>query len=213
MENNIIVLRPFGPSIAKVTMPNEIVEKLNKYVDETIANESKSKELDYGANLAGNVKQEFRLEQKFIDECGWGQFLANSAATWIYQSLGRQKKITKFNLISSWIVRQFDNEYNPLHVHGGHISGVGYLKVPKTFGKLKQDNKAYNNNGNLNLVHGSRMFLSKSIYNIEPKVGDFYFFPNYLMHTVFPFKDTNEERRSISFNAIIDDEIYNVYGR
>ena len=211
MENNIIVLRPFGPSIAKVTMPNEIVEKLNKYVDETIANESKSKELDYGANLAGNVKQEFRLEQKFIDECGWGQFLANSAATWIYQSLGRQKKITKFNLISSWIVRQFDNEYNPLHVHGGHISGVGYLKVPKTFGQLKQDNKAYNNNGNLNLVHGSRMFLSKSIYNIEPKVGDFYFFPNYLMHTVYPFNGTDEERRSISFNALIDNDIYDVY--
>ena len=33
------------------------------------------------------------------------------------------------------------------------------------------------------------------------------------MHTVFPFKDTNEERRSISFNALVDDEIYNVYGR
>ena len=211
MENNIIVLRPFGPSIAKVTMPNEIVEKLNKYVDETIANESKSKELDYGANLAGNVKQEFRLEQKFIDESGWGQFLANSAATWIYQSLGRQKKITKFNLISSWIVRQFDNEYNPLHVHGGHISGVGYLKVPKTFGKLKQESKTYNNNGNLNLVHGSRMFLSKSIYNIEPKVGDFYFFPNYLMHTVYPFNGTDEEIRSISFNALIDNDIYDVY--
>ncbi len=211
MENNIIVLRPFGPSIAKVTMPKEIVERLNKYVDETVVNESKSKELDYGANLAGNVKQEFRLEQKFIDECGWGQFLANSAATWIYQSLGRQKKITKFNLISSWIVRQFDNEYNPLHVHGGHISGVGYLKVPKTFVKLKQDNKTYNNNGNLNLVHGSRMFLSKSIYNIEPKVGDFYFFPNYLMHTVYPFNGTDEERRSISFNALIDNDIYDVY--
>ena len=211
MENNIIVLRPFGPSIAKVTMPKKIVESLNKYVDETIANESKSKELDYGANLAGNVKQEFRLEQKFIDECGWGKFLANSAATWIHQSLGRQKKITKFNLISSWIVRQFDNEYNPLHVHGGHISGVGYLKVPKTFGKLKQESKTYNNNGNLNLVHGSRMFLSKSIYNIEPKVGDFYFFPNYLMHTVYPFNGTDEERRSISFNALIDNDIYDVY--
>ena len=211
MENNIIVLRPFGPSIAKVTMPKEIVERLNKYVDETVVNESKSKELDYGANLAGNVKQEFRLEQKFIDESGWGQFLANSAATWIYQSLGRKKKITKFNLMSSWIVRQFDNEYNPLHFHGGHISGVGYLKVPKTFGKLKQDNKAYNNNGNLNLVHGSRMFLSKSIYNIEPKVGDFYFFPNYLMHTVYPFNGTDEERRSISFNALIDNDIYDVY--
>tara|TARA_B100001115_G_C15747500_1_gene365252 strand:+ start:288 stop:941 length:654 start_codon:yes stop_codon:yes gene_type:complete len=211
MENNITVLRPFGPSIAKVTIPIEIVEKLNKYVDETVADENKSKELDYGAHLAGNVKQEFRLEQKFMNDSGWGNFLANSAAAWIHQSLGRTKKITKFTMLSSWIVRQFDNEYNPLHVHGGHISGVGYLKVPKTFGKLKQDTKSYNNNGNLNLVHGTRMFLSQAIYNIEPKVGDFYFFPNYLLHTVYPFNGTNEERRSISFNALIDNEIYDVY--
>ena len=146
-----------------------------------------------------------------MDESGWGNFLANSAAAWIHQSLGRKKKITKFNMLSSWIVRQFDNEYNPLHVHGGHISGVGYLKVPKTFGKLKQDTKNYNNNGNLNLVHGTRMFLSQAIYNIEPKVGDFYFFPNYLLHTVYPFNGTNEERRSISFNALIDNDIYDVY--
>ena len=45
------------------------------------------------------------------------------------------------------------------------------------------------------------MFLSNSTFNIEPRVGDFYFFPNYLMHTVYPFSDTDEERRSISFNA------------
>ena len=49
--------------------------------------------------------------------------------------------------------------------------------------------------------------------NIKPKVGDFYFFPHYLMHTVFPFKDSDEERRSISFNAIIDEDIFNVYGK
>ena len=28
------------------------------------------------------------------------------------------------------------------------------------------------------------------------------------MHTVFPFKDTDEERRSISFNANIDEYIF-----
>ena len=39
------------------------------------------------------------------------------------------------------------------------------------------------------------------------------FFPNYLMHTVFPFKNTKDERRSISFNAYIDNDIYNVYGK
>ena len=65
--------------------------------------------------------------------------------------------------------------------------------------------------GNLQLIHGARMFLCNSVIDIKPEVGDFYFFPNYLMHTVFPFRDTHEERRSISFNASIDEDIYNVY--
>ena len=48
--------------------------------------------------------------------------------------------------------------------------------------------------------------MSDSKYEIIPKVGDFYIFPHYLMHTVYPFKDTDEERRSISFNAVIDEK-------
>ena len=90
----------------------------------------------------------------------------------------------------------------------------GFLKIPKTLGRHVQEkqNREYRG-GNLQLIHGSRMFLCHSTMNIIPKVGDFYFFPNYLMHTVFPFKDTNEERRSISFNAYIDDDVYDVYGR
>ena len=55
------------------------------------------------------------------------------------------------------------------------------------------------------------MFLQKSTFSILPEVGQFYFFPNYMMHTVYPFTDSDEERRSISFNAKIDDKIYNVY--
>ena len=55
------------------------------------------------------------------------------------------------------------------------------------------------------------MFNSSSNINVEPKLGDFYLFPNYMMHTVYPFYG-NEERRSISFNAKIDDDVYNVYG-
>ena len=116
-------------------------------------------------------------------------------------------------MINSWIVRQYKNEYNPTHWHNGHISGAGYLKVPKNLGKHYQEkqNRDYRG-GNLQLIHGSKMFLSHSTLNIVPEVGDFYFFPNYLMHTVFPFKDTDEERRCISFNCKIDDELYNVYG-
>jgi len=110
------------------------------------------------------------------------------------------------------VVRQFENEYNPTHWHSGHISGAGFLKLPKSFGENKQKKmiNAYSG-GNLQLIHGSRMFMCNSVINIKPEVGDFYFFPNYLMHAVFPFKNSKEERRSISFNASIDENIYNVY--
>ena len=208
-EINFQFIRPFGPIICKVTMPKEIVESLNQYVDKIIKDEKKISELDHGKNLAGNVQQEFRLEKEFIDESKWGIFLSNCAKTWIKQTLNQE--ITKFQLISSWIVRQFKNEYNPIHTHGGHLSGVGYLKVPKNFGKTLQSAKITNQNGMLSLIHGSRTFMSESTYNIIPSVGDFYFFPNYLMHTVYPFTDTHEERRSVSFNALIDDDIYNVF--
>ena len=53
--------------------------------------------------------------------------------------------------------------------------------------------------------------MSDSKFEIIPKVGDFYIFPHYLMHAVYPFKDTNEERRSISFNAVIDEESFDVF--
>ena len=123
-------------------------------------------------------------------------------------------KIKKFEIINSWIVRQFKNEYNPTHWHGGHLSGAGFLKVPSNLGQHSQNKKNIDyRGGNLQLIHGARMFTCPSTYNIVPQVGDFYIFPNYLMHTVFPFKDTDEERRSISFNGVIDDDIYNVYGK
>jgi hypothetical protein len=202
-------VRPFGPMICKVTIPEEIIDILNEYVDKITSDKKKSSELDYGSNLAGNVDQEFKLEKEFVKTSGWGNFLSGCAQSWLQKTIS--KKITKFEIISTWIVRQFANEYNPVHTHGGHLSGVGYLKVPEKLGDYKQKTKTNNQNGKLSLIHGSKMFLSDSTFNIVPKVGDFYFFPNYLMHTVYPFSNTNEERRSISFNAFIDENIYNVY--
>ena len=125
-----------------------------------------------------------------------------------------KKKIKKFEIINSWIVRQFKNEYNPTHWHGGHLSGAGFLKVPSNLGQHSQNKKNIDyRGGNLQLIHGSRMFLCHSTLDLIPKVGDFYFFPNYLMHVVYPFSNSNEERRSVSFNAFIDEEIYNAYGK
>ena len=204
------VIRPFGPTIAKVSMSENLVKELNDYVDKTLVDKKKTEELNYGKMLAGNVQQEFLLDKEFIVLSGWESFLKENTAKWIFEST--KKKIEEFKIIDTWIVRQFENEYNPLHSHGGHISGVGYLKLPDNYGKTVQSDKQNNYNGNLQLVHGSKNFLSPITLNIEPKVGDFYLFPNYLMHSVYPFKNKNAERRSISFNAYIDNSIYNSHG-
>ena len=206
------VIRNFGPSVFKVQIPTSIIDQLNLYVDQIIKDEKKQNKLNYGNKLVGDVTQEFLLEKEIMEKSGWLNFLSISTQKWI--ELETKRKITKFNLNTSWIVRQFQNEYNPTHWHTGHISGAGFLKVPKNLGEHKQKLKDTKyTGGNLQLIHGSKMFLCESTLNIEPKVGDFYFFPNYLMHTVFPFSDTEEERRSISFNGTIDENIYNVYGK
>ena len=205
------LIRGFGPSIFKVEIPSTMVIDLNNYIDNIINDSEKTIKLNHGENLAGDVTQEFRLEQDFMQKVGWADFLSKCVGKWIL--MDTNKKITKFKMLSSWVVRQFENEYNPIHWHDGHISGAGFLKVPKSLGQHYQKKKVPPYSGGyLQLIHGSRMFLSQSVINIIPKVGDFYFFPNYLMHAVFPFKDSNEERRSISFNAKVDDEVYNVFG-
>ena len=205
------VLKPFGPSILKAKIPEKIVNDINDYIEELIQSKKKSEEADHGKKLAGDVTQEFLLDRDFVKKVGWLDFLGKCTQAWIKKETNKELK--NFNIIQSWVVRQFQNEYNPTHWHNGHISGAGFLKVPRTFGehKQKKQNREYRG-GNLQLIHGARMFLNHSTHNIVPKVGDFYFFPNYLMHSVYPFKDSNEERRSISFNAKIDDNIYNVYG-
>ena len=209
-KTEIKIVKPFGPSVVVTKIPVNTLEMLNKYIDDIVADKKKSADLDHGHKLVGDVTQEFLLEREIIEKSGWGKFLTGCVSKWM--ELEMKAKMTKFELLNSWIVRQFENEYNPTHWHGGHISGAGFLKVPSTFGKHYQEKTKNYKGGQLQLINGTRHFVSPSTVSLTPKVGDFYFFPNYLMHTVFPFKNTKEERRSISFNAKIDDNIYDVYG-
>ena len=211
MNANFKIIKRFGPSILKVKIPKKVLNELNNYIENISRNKKKISKLNYGEKLVGDVTQEFKLEKKFMKSSGWEKFLKDATTRWIKAET--EMNIKKFKILNSWVVRQFENEYNPTHWHSGHISGAGFLKVPRILGKHVQRKKFKEyRGGSLQLIHGSRMFLSHSTLNIKPVVGDFYIFPNYLMHSVFPFKNTKEERRSISFNALIDQKIYNVYG-
>jgi len=198
------ILKPFGPSIIKIQIPQETINQMNLYVDEMINNKDKLEKFNQGPQLAGNVYQEFLMNTDFMKKIKWGELIGSVCTQWVWKEKNLQLK--SFHIIKSWIVRQFKNEYNPVHIHSGDVSGVGYLKVPKTMGETIQKEKKVNNNGKLVLIDGSKRLFSPATYTITPKVGDFYLFPSYLMHTVYPFLGTDEERRSVSFNAKIDDQ-------
>ena len=206
LVQNLEIVRPFGPAVAKVKIPENLVNYLNIYTDKVIKDNKAITNLDHGKHLAGNVKQEFIIDNSFEFKKYFNKFLHEVCLAFIYKVA--EKKITKFTVVNSWIVRQFENEYNPVHYHSGHLSGVGYLKVPEKWGDYSQKTKQKNQNGKIDFIYGNKAFLSNGNTVMEPRVGDFYVFPNYLFHTVYPFKG-NEERRSFSFNATIDEDIYN----
>ena len=205
-NNKLNIVRPFGPAIGSTNIPKTLIDKINNFIDELIKDKNKSKQLDAGKTLAGQVTQEIFLPKEVIDGEMMG-FLGNITKVFV-EGLA-EKKVTKFHLISCWVVRQFQNEYNPTHWHNGHISGAGYLKLPNNFGASKQE-KAKNVNGKINFTHGSRQFLSTPLITKKPQLGKMFIFPNYLMHSVNPFYGEGE-RRSISFNANVNEEIYDVY--
>ena len=207
-EGNLNIIRPFGPAIGETTIPKKIIDKINNFVDEVIKDKKKSKELDWGKSLAGQVTQEIALPNEFMKN-EILSFFATITKAYIENLTGR--KVTKFDLIKCWVVRQFEGEYNPTHWHSGHISAAGYIKLPDTFGASKQG-KNNNVNGKINFIHGSRQFLSMPIITRTPEIGKIFLFPNYIMHSVNPFYGKGE-RRSISFNARVDDEIYESYSQ
>ena len=198
------IINPFGPKIAVFKIPKKIIILINKEVETILKNKEKLKKSNYSNKLVGQVKQEFQLSKNFINK-HLIRFINNSVKTYIKKSSNRNVK--RISLKNLWIVRQFKNEYNPIHFHSGDISGVGYLNIPKN---ITQGNKKLKTNGTIDFIHGSKSFLNNSIFNLNPKVGDLILFPNYLMHTAYPFK-RDGERRSFSFNLSIDKKTKDVF--
>jgi len=198
------VLAPFGPKIARLKFPHSVIKKINLEVDRIVKQKRLIKKYDYSKNLVGQVKQEIQLPSIFIKKNIY-KHISSSIEEYIKASTGKLTK--KIKIINFWVVRQYANEYNPVHYHDGHVSGVGYLKLPRL---LNKDKKKLETNGSIDFINGSKMFLSNSIFNHNPKIGDVILFPNYLMHTAYPFS-VEGERRSFSFNVEIDSNIANVF--
>jgi uncharacterized protein (TIGR02466 family) len=189
-------IKPFGPSIGKTKISKKFSDKLNNEFDI----KSNSKKIDYSSKLASQIKNELKISNSFIKKYLEKELIKN-INKFLYND--KIKNIKKIKILNLWVVRQFKGEYNPIHYHEGDLSGVGYLKLPKGMTNNKMvKNKKLKTNGTIDFINGQKGFLSKSIYNVVPKIRDLLIFPNYLMHTAYPF-NIEGERRSFSFNAKI----------
>jgi uncharacterized protein (TIGR02466 family) len=188
--------RAFGPTIGKGKLSRQFINTINAQIDKSII----TKKNDYSSKLASQIKNELKISNSFIEKNLSKELIKNIKS---YLKVSKIEKIKEIKIINLWVVKQLKNEYNPIHYHNGQLSGVGYLKIPKNMNQNKTiKNKKIKTNGTIDFINGQRNFLSESIYNLNPKVGDLLLFPNYLMHTAYPF-NIDAERRSFSFNVKI----------
>jgi len=189
-------IKPFGPSIGKTKISKKFSDKLNNEFDI----KTNSKKIDYSSKLASQIKNEVKISNSFIKKYLEKELIKN-INEFLYND--KIKNIKEIKILNLWVVRQYKGEYNPIHYHEGDLSGVGYLKLPKGMINNKMiKNKKLKTNGTIDFINGQKGFLSKSIYNVVPKIRDLLIFPNYLMHTAYPF-NIDGERRSFSFNVKI----------
>jgi uncharacterized protein (TIGR02466 family) len=188
--------RAFGPTLGKGKLSRKFIITMNSQIGKSVL----TKNNDYSSKLASQIKNEIKIPNSFVKKKLSKELIKNIKT---YLKNSEINNIKEIKIINLWVVRQLKNEYNPIHYHEGQLSGVGYLKVPKNMNQNKLvKNKKIKTNGTIDFINGQRAFLSKSIYNLNPKVGDLVLFPNYLMHTAYPF-NIDAERRSFSFNVKI----------
>jgi len=201
-QKDIELFAPFGPTMGYFRMPDKLVESLNSKMSDRLE--------DYSDNLVGKVKEELAFDDEIIKiaQEGLGQFVGKyQNYTEHRNSMGVKTLDTEnFNyglqIVSGWFVRQFENEYNPLHIHtGSRLSCVGYLKLPEGIEEeWEEDYKDHHPaNGHIQFASGTASGYTCTNFVVKPQVGDFYVFPSQLFHCVYPFY-TKGERRSFSMN-------------
>tara|TARA_B100000287_G_C20658550_1_gene789364 strand:+ start:121 stop:954 length:834 start_codon:yes stop_codon:yes gene_type:complete len=197
----------FGPPIAKIIVPNEIVDGLNKTIDRKLDEQYET----HGNRLVGQINHEPNLSLADLDESGAAHFFHSCASSFVnntmmtrYGTNFEREHFTTVLYKSAWAVCQFQNEYNPVHYHTAcNISSVMYLKIPKFDKRWKEDRHFKDNtvDGCIEFVNGvtDLMGMEMGTYRHRPKVGELFLFPSNLLHTVYPFKG-DSERRSLAFN-------------
>ena len=114
-----------------------------------------------------------------------------------------KKSTIKYNLGQGpWVNFQKKGEFNPMHNHGGVVSVVIFIKIPKELDEERSKSTfSAKASSCLEFMHLDQHII------VTPKECMMYMFPSFLWHAVYPFlTDTERVSMSLNFHQITIDD-------
>ncbi len=215
--NNLQLVAPFSPTILKATIPPAAVAALNAHADAILSSEDEAATRDWSRHLAGVVSHEIRVTDLVQDMSVFTDFLYDVARTFTYRCDNALLHFTDYSstdalrdtklridIKEGWINDMVAGDYNPNHFHQGcHFSSVGFLALPDGYeAEFAADKARQNTAGCLQFIDSRSALGVKNLFTVKPAVGDFYLWPSWMLHCVYPFKSAGI-RRSIAINLAL----------
>lgn len=189
------ILRPFGPIILKSKIDDDIFEIIQRSVETSRTNKSSPPQYLSGQFIFGSNKDLSLSTTDYNTLLTW----LKSKATEYGNAMGdRQVANLSQNLTLPiiWVNYQYAGDFNPIHTHSGELSFIMYIKIPDYINEQPSA-------GDINWRYGEQLPLVKNTLNIAPKEQEFYMFPAWLDHYVWPFSNSKDVRISVAGNLFL----------
>lgn len=216
-DHDLRLVAPFSPTIIKARMPDGIVERLNARADEIVLRTDEVAARDWSMHLAGAVSTEIRFTDVIEEVSDFRDFLYDVARAYAYRCENalmhfsdyaqteelRDKKL-RIEIKEGWVNDMVAGDYNPAHFHQGCLfSSVGFLRTPPGYeAEFAADKARQNTAGCLQFIDSRSAVGVRNLFTVKPEAGDFYLWPSWMLHCVYPFRSPGV-RRSIAINLAL----------
>ena len=200
---NVNLVRTREPLWLSFKVPDDIKTE----IEDTI--ENFKKERDASSTLAGHLEQQWYIDgtPKLTE------LMETLPSVYMEHSEVRGSSFAEdvylennipFRFKSYWINYSKKGDFQPIHNHSGAFSFVIWVKIPYN---IEEELSLYNSNDNragtfrFSYLDPRGRLISEKVDAVE---WEGVFFPSWLMHTVYPFKTTDDYRISLSGNVFLD---------
>ena len=177
--------------------------KVNKEITGKLLDEGKKELESHNHELAGHLKYQYKYND---DTTKW--FYTQTKSLWemyakeMTKYHGSNHDVPVYGYGGLWVNFMKAGDFNPEHIHGGDLSFVLFLDVPK---ELKKEQDEFEGTspppGSLTFSYGQKVRngWTTTAHAVQPKTGDLWIFPSLTHHSVMPFK-SDITRVSVSGN-------------